>query len=194
MYGIGNKIQNTAHVAVAHITIYFISHNGRFLFVSGFAGFAHTIFKKRAVNTGSGTVFAQNLKPCKVVFVAVIVFHRKFSSDISQQENRRTVDTVMFQKIPVRDCFLHRDIFAGRSSIVVHEFSSGRTEHATCFMKSIQLKQQFAIFPPVICIKECDILSMSFLNTPVTGGCSSNIMWIFQIVKIRTILINGQYF
>ena len=55
--------------------------------------------------------------------------------------------------------YTHLDVYKRQ----VHKFSSGRTEYTTCFVKSIQLNLQFAVFPPVICVKECDILSVSCL-------------------------------
>ena len=133
------------------------------------------------------SVFSHDFQPGDIILMAVIMLHRKFQCHPTENQNGRTVNAVMFQKLMIIQPGFNRNILACKGSVRIHEITSCGADYITGHFKSGQLYRQLSFFPPVICIQKCHISAFRNRHTTVTGAGSTEISLIFYINKIRSV-------
>ena len=136
----------------------------------------------------------QDLQPCEIILMAVVMLHGESENSLSLYQHRRAVDTVVRQQIPVGNSLLHRNIFPRRGPVGIHQFSSGGTKHASCLPEKFQLFSQFSLRPPVVRVKESNILPFCFPDAQIAGTCRSKIPVVPEITETAFISVRIQYF
>src|SRR5699024_2547149 len=73
--GVGNKKYCALQDIIAHIAVHPVCHDRRFPLVSRLAVFRETVFEIRFVYPRRRSVMFQDLQPCKIILMAVVMLH-----------------------------------------------------------------------------------------------------------------------
>ena len=120
--------------------------------------------------------------------MAVLMLHGKLSGHFCRKENRRTVDAVVAEQIPVRNLFFDANHLSGKFTPRLHQFPGSAAKRTLFLLHSLDLFFQLVRSPVIIGIQKGHVGSPGLFHCPVATFCRSQLLFISLISDLRIFL------
>lgn len=117
IHRIASKAHGCLHSSKPHCPVRFICHHSRLQLSPGFPLITQPILQQWFIHCTRKPVFLQDPHPCEIIFMAFLMFHRKFQGNISEKQYWGTVNLILAKQHAVWDPLMYRYTFSQRNAI-----------------------------------------------------------------------------